>query len=104
MLLKRRHLEYKVTLPDHNYVKAPNHKLIPDVYHGTANNIPTMQTGNTNNVGILDQLMLQSCSPIFEHLKDSQTQASLSYHKCIITCDGGSEEKPRYVKMIDCAA
>lgn len=28
------HLEYKVTLPDHDWVVAPKHKLIPSVYAG----------------------------------------------------------------------
>ena len=28
------HLEYQVRLPDHDFVKAPGHKLIPDVYAG----------------------------------------------------------------------
>lgn len=28
------HLEYKVTLPDHDWVIAPRHKLIPSVYAG----------------------------------------------------------------------
>ena len=28
------HLEYKVKLSDHDFVKAPSHKLIPDVYAG----------------------------------------------------------------------
>lgn len=28
------HLEYKVTLPDHDWVVAPRHKLIPSVYAG----------------------------------------------------------------------
>ena len=28
------HLEYKLTLPDHDWVVAPRHKLIPSVYAG----------------------------------------------------------------------
>ncbi len=28
------HIEYKVTLPDHDFVVASRHKLIPSVYTG----------------------------------------------------------------------
>ena len=30
------HLDYRIRLPDHDYVVAPRHKLIPSVYAGLA--------------------------------------------------------------------
>ena len=116
------HLEYKVTLPDHDYVKAPGHKLVPDVYAGIKINAPTNQFGDPKSVSysgptyIAIRSAKHTQSTAFEHLHDIKTLTYLPEFENImlssdrlpkpiriITCDGGPDENPRYEKTIDCA-
>lgn len=44
------HMEYKVTLPDHDWVVAPRHKLIPSVYAGIVIKDTAKVTGDPSEV------------------------------------------------------
>ena len=116
------HVEYKVKLPDHDFVKAPRHKLIPDVYAGIDLKASTNEFGNQRTVGysgptyIAIRSAKHSQSTAYAHLEDIKTLSNIPEFKDImltsdllhkpvriITCDGGPDENPRYPKTIECA-
>ena len=116
------HVEYKVKLPDHDFVKAPRHKLIPDVYAGIDLKSSTNEFGNHKSIGysgptyIAIRSAKHSKATANEHLEDMKTLSTIPEFEDImltsdqlykpvriITCDGGPDENPRYQKTIECA-
>ena len=116
------HVEYKVKLPNHDFVKAPRHKLIPDVYAGIDLKASTNEFGNQRTVGYSEPTYIairsakHSQSTAYAHLEDIKTLSNIPEFKDImltsdllhkqvriITCDGGPDENPRYPKTIECA-
>ena len=116
------HLEYQVRLPDHDFVKAPRHKLIPDVYAGIDLKASRSDIGNPKSVGYSGPTFIairsakHSESSAYSHLEDLYTLSTLPEFKDImltsdgvhkpvrvIICDGGPDENPRYSKTIECA-
>ena len=116
------HLEYKVKLPDHDFVKAPNHKLIPDVYAGIKINSEQGLIGNPQAVTysgptyIAVRSAKHSTSTAYQHLDDMKRLLTVPEFSEImlsqdgspkpvrfITCDGGPDVNPRYTKTIESA-
>ena len=111
------HMEYKVILPDHDYVVASQHKLIPSVIGG-------MQVREN---GFCGDVVTYSC-PTYCAIHSAKHSGSSAYHRLqdmkriqsldifdgifknkseakpvtIVTVDGGSDENPRYTKTIEC--
>lgn len=114
------HMEYKVTLPDHDWVVAGGHKLIPSVYAGI-----TIKTGEFGNRGAVTYsgptfIAIRSgkhcSSTALSHaadfkklltLKDfdavTKTDAGHVKPVFMLTVDGGPDENPRYDKVINVA-
>lgn len=111
------HVEYKVSLPDHDFVIASGHKLIPSVYalcqvkpnemgrpEAVSYNGPTyiaIRSGKnssstaTSHAQDLDTLLtIESFSKFIKNI-DSKVKPVL-----IISSDGGPDENPRYRKVI----
>lgn len=111
------HLDYRVQLPDHDFVVAEKHKLIPSVYAGILIKIdgegspeavtysgPTyvaIRSGkhsssnaetHATDVHKLTEL------PTFE--KMIKTKEGFVKPVFIFTCDGGPDENPRYERVI----
>ena len=115
------HVEYKVSLPDHDWVIAAQHKLIPSVYAGIA--IKKDGLGNPESVGYSGPTYIairsgkHSSSTAYAHGFDFEKLLELpefdsitknEYDKSvkpvfIVTVDGGPDENPRYQKVIDVA-
>ena len=113
------HMEYKITLPDHHYITAPQHKLIPFVigdmcvrekdFSGDAVTYsrPTYcAIGSAKHSG----------SSAYHHLQDMKRIQSLDIFNgsfkndtseskpvMIITVDGSPDENLRFTKTIECA-
>lgn len=118
------HMEYRVTLPEHDWVVAPSHKLIPSVYAGIV--IEKGGLGNRNAVTYsgptyvairsakhssstayshaLDISAVLKCSE-FEDLTTVNISGDIRLVKPIgiFTVDGGPDENPRYAKVISAA-
>ena len=114
------HMEYQVTLPDHDFVVAPKHKLIPSVI-GDMKLVKSKDLTNdavtysgATYIGI--RSAKHSASSAFAHLQDMMRVRSLpefatsfqtDRHKekkvMIVTVDGGPDENPRYGKTINCS-
>jgi hypothetical protein len=114
------HLEYRVTLPDHDWVVASGHKLIPSVYAGiiiSENNI-----GNSRAVSYSGPTFIairsgkHSSSTALSHALDfgqllekpefdvvTKTHHGHIKPIMMLTVDGGPDENPRYVKVINVA-
>lgn len=111
------HVEYKVSLPDHDFVIASGHKLIPSVYalcevkpnemgrpEAVSYSGPTyiaIRSGKhssstaTSHAQDLDTLLtIESFSKFMKNI-DSKVKPVL-----IISSDGGPDENPRYRKVI----
>lgn len=114
------HLDYKIKLSDHDFVKAPSHKLIPDVYAGIK--IKSNSIGDQNAVTYSGPTYVairsaKHCqSSAYGHNRDMKELFSLKEFDSImqtddgspkpvrmITCDGGPDENPRYWKTIESA-
>ena len=115
------HVEYRVSLPDHDWVVASKHKLIPSVY--AAIQIKQNGIGNPESVtysgptyvairsgkhasssalahGLDFQKLLQL--PEFDTFTKSGIDRSIK-PVIIFTVDGGPDENPRYQKVIQVA-
>lgn len=111
------HLEYKVTLPDHDWVVAERHKLITSVYAGIV--IKPDSNGDPSAVSYSDPTYIavrsgkHSASTAESHGKDfnrllelpafdliTKTPEGCVKSVMIITVDGGPDENPRYQKVI----
>ena len=113
------HMEYKIKLSDHDFVVAPQHKLIPSVIAaiGIKQNSITELSGVTYSgpTYVAIRSAKHSSSTAEQHLFDMKRIALLpefqddmfinGLHKpiMIITVDGGPDENPRYNKTITCA-
>ena len=113
------HMEYKIRLSDHDFVVAPQHKLIPSVIAaiGIKKNSISELTGVTYSgpTYVAIRSAKHSSSTAEQHLIDMKRVSSLpefqedmftnGLHKpiMILTVDGGPDENPRYIKTIICA-
>jgi len=113
------HVEYRVSLPDHDCVVATGHKLIPSVYAGIK--IQSNGLGNREAVGYSGPTYIairsgkHSSSTAFSHALDFEKKF-LTLKKFevitrsgidrvvkpifIFTFDGGPDKNPRYQKVI----
>ncbi|KAL5505648.1 hypothetical protein EMCRGX_G007114 [Ephydatia muelleri] len=78
------HMEYKVALPDHDWVVAAKHKLIPSVY--AAINIKPDCLGSPESITYSGPTYIAIRSPVI-----------------IVVVDGGPDENPRFMKTISVA-
>ena len=111
------HMEYRVTLPDHDWVVAQKHKLIPSVYAGIC--IKPQGMGRSNAVSYSGPTFIgirsgkHGSSNASTHANDLDTvvhskefsglaKNSIGDVKPIfmITVDGGPDENPRYSNVI----
>ncbi|CAG4960750.1 unnamed protein product [Parnassius apollo] len=111
------HVEYKVSLPDHDFVIASGHKLIPSVY--------ALCEVKPNDMGRPEAVLYSeptyiairsgkhSSSTATSHAQDLNTLLTIEYFSkfiknidskfkpvLIISSDGGPDENPRYRKLI----
>ncbi|XP_065667542.1 uncharacterized protein LOC136087861 [Hydra vulgaris] len=113
------HLGYRVTLPDHDWVVAAKHKLIPSVYAGIT--IKKDGLGKTDAVTysgptyIAVRLGKHASSTAFAHGLDFQRlldikefdsitrdpQTNMINPIVVFSVDGGPDENPRYQKVIE---
>ncbi|CAF4172871.1 unnamed protein product, partial [Rotaria sp. Silwood2] len=105
------HLDYKVTLPDHDFVLAPGHKLIPSVYAACVINQRkevsySGPTYITIRSGKHDSSTAETHHHDFSLLFDSKEFESVMKinGQCkpivIICVDGGPDENPPYAKTL----
>ncbi len=112
------HVEYRVSLPDHDWVVAERHKLIPSVYAGI--NIQPNGLGERQAVVYSGPTYIairsgkHSSSTAFSHAFDFEKLLLLPEFDSItksgverlvkpvvvFTVDGGPDENPRYQKVI----
>ena len=111
------HTDYKVTLPDHDFVVAKAHKLIPSVIAackieenalnrcGVTYSGPTyvaIRSAKHHSSTALSHLQdMKRVREIVEFRDNLHTSSGLSKPVMIITCDGGPDENPRYQKTIN---
>lgn len=97
------HVDYKVRLPDHDFVKGSGHKLIPSVYaiceiteDGTVSHKGPMTIRIRS--GKHDGSSAQSHHKDFERIMDANPE----YQKPILlmSVDGGPDENPRFPKTL----
>lgn len=114
------HMEYRVSLPDHDFVVAQRHKLIPSVYAGLV--IKDKGFGQKDAVTYSGPSYVairsgkHDSSTAFTHAADfnrlyelpefdliTKRPDSTKKPVCIVLTDGGPDENPRYIKTILCA-
>lgn len=115
------HVEYKVTLPDHDWVIAARHKLIPSVYAGI--HINSNGLGKKEAVGYSGPTYIgirsgkHASSTAFSHALDFEKLLNVKEFDeitktgidrvvkpiFVFTVDGGPDENPRYQKVIKAA-
>lgn len=113
------HVEYKVSLPDHDFVKGGRHKLIPSVIAGIT--IKPNGTGDANDVtysgptfisirsGKHDSSNASTHAWDFRRILElPEFEKLLKYNDLvkpviIKNCDGGPDENCRYIKVINLA-
>lgn len=110
------HMEYRILLPDHDWVVAERHKLIPSVYAGV--NVEPNNFGREEAVGYSGPTHISirsgkhSSSTANTHAYDFESLLSIPSFKSlmmtesntvkpviIIFVDGGPDENPRYRKV-----
>ncbi|CAG9584279.1 unnamed protein product [Danaus chrysippus] len=110
------HMEYRILLPDHDWVVAERHKLIPSVYAGV--NVEPNSFGKEEAVGYSGPTHISirsgkhASSTANTHAYDFQSLLSIPSFKplmmtesntvkpvIIIFVDGGPDENPRYRKV-----
>ncbi|CAG8727673.1 13917_t:CDS:2, partial [Racocetra persica] len=110
-------LEYQVELPDHDWVVAEKHKLIPSVY--AILNIQEGRYRHTNTVTYSDPIFIRVCSgkhdssTTYSHSKDfDNLMNERKLHNYTITIDeqskpvvvlltdSGRDENPQYKKIV----
>ncbi|KAG5878925.1 hypothetical protein JTB14_034434 [Gonioctena quinquepunctata] len=114
------HMEYRIKLPDHDWVIAERHKLIPSVYAGIK--ITSSMLGQPQAVGYSGPTYIairsgkHSSSTANTHAQDFETLLELEEFRplaktdhglvkpvVIMKVDGGPDENPRYQKVIEFA-
>ena len=114
------HMEYQVTLTDHDFVVGSRHKLIPSV----VGDMKVVKSKHLTNDGVTysapTYIAIRSAkhsgSSAFHHLQDMnrarslpeftesfQNQQSKEKKVMIVTVHGGPDENPRYSSTISCA-
>ena len=97
------HLEYKVTLPEHSFVVAPAHKLIPSVY-GVFNIIEKGEVQYSGDTFVRIRSGKHDTSNAATHLYDLaelfQCQEISLKAMFLIETDGAQDEAPRYPKPL----
>lgn len=114
------HMDYQVTLPDHDFVVGSKHKLVPSVI----GDMKVVKSKDLTNDGVTysgpTYIAIRSAkhsgSSAVHHLQDMnrtrslpefaesfRNQQSLEKKVMIVTVDGGPDENPRYSKNINCA-
>ena len=108
-------MEYKVILPDHDYVVASQHKLIPSVIGDMQVRENDFSGDAVTYSGPTYCAIRSSKLCVYHHLQDMRRIRSLdifdgSFNKngeakpvMIVTVDGDPDENPRYAKTIECA-
>ena len=111
-------MEYKVTLPDHDYVIAPQHKLIPSVI-GDMRILENDFSGDAVTYSSPMYCGIRSAKhsglSAYHHLQDMKHIRSLDIFNesfnndageskpvMIVTVDGGPDKNQRYTKTIKC--
>lgn len=108
------HLDYRVRLPDHDWIVAEKHKLIPSV--NAFIQIKPEMLGDVKVVTYSGPLYIairsgkHTQSTAYSHAKDFETmmgsdryaeycktESGESKPIIIVTCDGGADENVRYV-------
>ncbi|KAG5889612.1 hypothetical protein JTB14_024033 [Gonioctena quinquepunctata] len=111
------HMEYRIKLPDHDWVIAERYKLIPSVYAGIK--ITSSMLGQPQAVGYSGPTYIairsgkHSSSTANTHAQDFETLLELEEFRplaktghglvkpvVIITVDGGPDKNPRYQKAL----
>ncbi|KAG5889385.1 hypothetical protein JTB14_005084 [Gonioctena quinquepunctata] len=111
------HMEYRIKFPDHDWVIAERHKLLPSVYAGIE--ITSSMLGQPQAVGYSGPTYIairsgkHSSSTVNTHAQDFETLLELEEFRplaktdhglvklvVIMTVDGGPDENPRYQKVI----
>ena len=113
------HMDYQVTLPDHDFVVGSKHKLIPSVI-GDMKVVKSKDLTNdavsySGPTYIAIRSTKHSGSSAFHHLRDMtrarslpkfvesfQNQHSGEKKVMIVRVDGGPDENPRYSNTIKC--
>ena len=112
------HVDYRVSLPDHDWIVAAKHKLIPSVY--AAIKIQKDEIGSPTAVGYSGPTYIavrsgkHSSSTAYAHGLDfervlqlpkydelSKNRDGVVKQAFIFTVDGGPDENPRYQKTIE---
>lgn len=100
------HLEYKVRLPDHDFVVGARHKLIPSVYA----ECEVREDGNVNYSGatfVRIRSGKHDTSNAYTHAYDMHEIFETGKVKrkpiLLIETDGAQDEAPRYPKPLACA-
>lgn len=113
------HVEYRVSLPDHDWVVAAKHKLIPSVYAGwiIKNNAmgrpeavtysgPTYiairsgkHSSSTSSSHAVDFEKLTTLRNFQEIIRDQKGKGNVK-PVIMISSDGGPDENPRYPKVL----
>lgn len=117
------HLQYEISLPDHTWVKAARHKLIPSIYAGiiikeggfgdpsfvtysgpTCAFIRSGKHDTSDASTHADDFSRVLASEIFQSLCKVKTEQDTDVKQIkpvvIMTSDGGPDENPRYSKVI----
>ena len=108
------HLEYRIQLPDHDWVVADKHKLIPSVYAACIIKDGRVTYSGPTSISIRSGK--HDSSTAASHVADFDVLVSLDIFKnvactngglvkpiVIITVDGGPDENPRYPKTLNAA-
>ena len=110
------HMVYKVILPDHNYVVASQHELIPSVIGDMQvreNNFPGDAFAYSGPTYCAIWGAKHSGSSAYHHLQDMKRIRSLDIFDgsfknndeakpvMIVMVDGGLDENPRYKKQLN---
>ena len=107
------HLNYRVRLPDHDWVVATGHKLVPSIY--AALDVGKEHVGYSGPTFITIRSGKHDTSTADTHSADFVDLASLPLFKSamknesdvkpvvIVLVDGGPDENPRYAKTIEAA-
>ena len=111
------YMEYKVILPDDDYVVALQHKLIPSIIGDTQvrkNDLSGDAVTYSGTTYCAIPSAKYSSSSAYLHLQDmkgiqsfdifdgSFKNISKAKPVMIVTVDGGPDENPRYTKTIEC--
>ncbi|CAG7828761.1 unnamed protein product [Allacma fusca] len=93
------HMSYRVTLPDHDWVVAPGHKLIPSVYAGLDFDKRKLSYSGPTYIGIRSGK--HDSSTAFSHACDFRRLIDLNEFKCLAKIPGSGEVKPIIIVFTD---